>query len=122
MYSQDASYDAKFSGNMMLVGSTRTGKTSYLQEILLNGLIPNSVKKLYWISGIYLSENRKEELKSNFPHLRTKFTHVPDSESFDKVLDNLKHLSENEEESESDSDSDETKKKLRLKMILKMKL
>ena len=46
MYSQEASYDGKFSSNMMLVGSTRTGKTSYLQEILINGLILDIWNKL----------------------------------------------------------------------------
>ena len=61
-----------------------------------------------------MNENRKEELKSNFPHLKSKFTHVPDSESFDKVIDNLKHLSENEEEPDNislHSDVDETETK-----------
>ena len=87
-----STYSPVLSGNIMIVGGTDTGKTSYLQELILNGFLPNSIKKIYWVSGIYLGEERIKQLTSNFSNYNPKFTHVPDNTTFNKVLNNLKHI------------------------------
>ena len=101
-----STYSPVLSGNIMLVGGTETGKTSYLQEIILNGFLPKTIKKIYWVSGIYLDEKRIKELTSNFSNYNPKFTHVPDNTTFNKVLNNLKVLPESNNKDNSDSDSD----------------
>ena len=44
MSSTDKSlYSPILSGNMMIVGGTDTGKTSYLQELILNDFLPQNI-------------------------------------------------------------------------------
>ena len=100
-----STYSPVLSGNIMIVGGTDTGKTSYLQELILNGFLPNSIKKIYWVSGIYLGEERIKQLTSNFSNYNPKFTHVPDNTTFNKVLNNLKVLPESNNKDNSDSDN-----------------
>ena len=99
-----STYSPMISGNIMLVGGTETGKTSYLQEIILNGFLPKTIKKIYWVSGIYLDEKRIKELTSNFSNYNAKFTHVPDNVTFNKVLHNLKLMPESDDRDKDKSD------------------
>ena len=103
-------YSPILTGNMMIVGGTDSGKTSYLQEIILNDFLPRNIKKIYWISGIYMPEERLNQITQIFKKYDIKFTHVHDKVSFSKVLNNLKQLSdsqkEHDEKNDNENDSD----------------
>ena len=58
-------YDGKFSGNILVLGRTDCGKTSFVQKLALYDFFGN-LKNAKWISGIQLNESREAEIESNF--------------------------------------------------------
>ena len=55
-------YDGQFCGNILVVGRTGCGKTTFLEKLGLNNSFGDIVKT-EWISGIEI--DKKERLKSN---------------------------------------------------------
>ena len=55
-YSYD---DGKFEGNILLVGQTGCGKTTFIQKIAKNNLF-GELKEIFWISKIPLSAEREK--------------------------------------------------------------
>ena len=55
-------YDGQFYGNILVVGRTGCGKTTFLEKLGLNNFFVNIIKT-EWISGIDI--DKKERLKSN---------------------------------------------------------
>ena len=55
-------YDGKFYGNILVVGRTGCGKTTFLEKRGLNNFF-GKIIKTEWISGIDI--DKKERLKSN---------------------------------------------------------
>ena len=48
-------YNGKFSGNILIVGQTEWGKTTFMQKLALNNFFGN-LKKAEWVSGIRISK------------------------------------------------------------------
>ena len=44
-------YDAKFEGNILNVGQTGYGKTTFVQNLAKNKML-GSIKEVYWLSKI----------------------------------------------------------------------
>ena len=55
-------YDGQFYGNILVVGRTGCGKTTFLEKLGLNNFFGNIIKT-EWISGIDI--DKKERPKSN---------------------------------------------------------
>ena len=53
------SYDEKFEGNVLIVGQTGCGKTTFIQNIAKNNLF-SELKEIFWISKIPLSMEREK--------------------------------------------------------------
>ena len=51
-------YDAKFEGNILVVGRTGCGKTTFVQNLGKNKMF-GDIKEVFWISKIALSSNRE---------------------------------------------------------------
>ena len=58
-------YSGKFSGNILIVGRTECGKTTFMQKLALNNFF-GKVKKTEWVLGIELSKTRGAEIETNF--------------------------------------------------------
>ena len=58
-------YNGQFSGNILVVGRTGCGKTTFLEKLEVNNFFGNT-KKTDWISGIDIDKQRKAEIKSYF--------------------------------------------------------
>ena len=58
-------YNGQFSGNILLVGKTGCGKTTFLERLGLNNFFGKLVKT-EWISGIDIDEKREAEIQSSF--------------------------------------------------------
>ena len=56
------SYDCKFEGNILVVGRTAFGKTTFVQNLGKNNLF-GDISEVYWISKITLSEERKSAIR-----------------------------------------------------------
>ena len=58
-------YDGKFRGNILVLGRTECGKTSFVQKLALYDFF-GKLKNAKWVSGIQLNEGREAEIESNF--------------------------------------------------------
>ena len=58
-------YDGQFYGNVLLVGHTGCGKTTFLGKLSLNNFFGH-VLKTEWIIGIDIVKQREAEIQSYF--------------------------------------------------------
>ena len=58
-------YDGTFRGNILVLGRTECGKTSFVQKLALYDFF-GKLKNAKWVSGIQLNESREAEIESNF--------------------------------------------------------
>ena len=58
-------YDGKLRGNILVLGRTECGKTSFVQKLALYDFF-GELKKAKWVSGIKLTNAREAEIESNF--------------------------------------------------------
>ena len=58
-------YDDRFKGNILVLGRTECGKTSFVQKLALYDFF-GKLKSAKWVSGIQLNESREAEIESNF--------------------------------------------------------
>ena len=58
-------YDGKFNGNILLVGRTGCGKTTFLEKLAINKFF-GEIVKTEWVSGIEIDESREAEIQSCF--------------------------------------------------------
>ena len=60
-----STYDGQFCGNMLVVGRTGCGKTTFLEKLGLNNFFGNIIKT-EWISGIDIDKKSEAEIQSYF--------------------------------------------------------
>ena len=58
-------FDGKFRGNILVLGRTECGKTSFVQKLALYDFF-GELKNAKWVSGIKLNTSREAEIESNF--------------------------------------------------------
>ena len=58
-------FDGKFKGNILVLGRTECGKTSFVQKLALYDFF-GTLKNAKWVSGIKLNTSREAEIESNF--------------------------------------------------------
>ena len=66
-------YDGKFEGNILIVGRTGCGKTTFVQNLGKNKLF-GDVREVYWISKIGLSKDREDNIRGCFTDQIVKLT------------------------------------------------
>ena len=55
-------YNGQFSGNLLVVGQTGCGKTTFLEKLGRNNFFGN-LAKTEWIRGIDIDEKREAKIK-----------------------------------------------------------
>ena len=65
--------DGTFNGNMLVIGQTRCGKTSFVQKLEKNKMF-GSIDSVDWILKIELSETRQHQIRRVFVMLLLNFT------------------------------------------------
>ena len=58
--SREYEYDGKFQGNILIVGRTGCGKTTFIQKLGKYGLFGDEITDVFWISKIILSKEREK--------------------------------------------------------------
>ena len=58
-------YDGRFKGNILVLGRTECGKTSFVQKLALYDFF-GELKNAKWVSGIQLNASREAQIESNF--------------------------------------------------------
>ena len=79
-------YDGKFEGDILIVGRTGCGKTTFVQNFGKNKLF-GDVKDVYWISKIELSKDREDNIRDCFTDQIVKFDYPNNVEEFDDLLE-----------------------------------
>ena len=78
-------YDAKFEGNILVVGRAGCGKTTCIQNLGKNKMF-GEIKQAYQLSKISLSRDREENIRDCF-ETEVRFKHPKSLEEFDNFLE-----------------------------------
>ena len=84
-------YNGQFLGNILVVGRTNCGKTTFIEKLGLNNFFGNIVKT-EWVSGIAIDKKREAEIQSYFKN-ETEVHIVQDQDKFDSLIDTFKQRS-----------------------------
>ena len=95
---ENSTYNGNFNGNILVVGRTECGKTTFIQNLAINNFF-GKLKKVKWISGIRLDEKREAEIESNFD-CEIKFSYPIDKEELSEKIEEYKLESESDKETE----------------------
>ena len=96
-------YNGKFSGNILVLGRTDCGKTSFVQRLALYDFF-GKLKNAKWVSGIQLNKIREAEIESNFS-CDISFFYPNDVNDLVDLIDEFK-LEVESEETSSDDDNE----------------
>ena len=62
--SENFTYDATFSDNILVVGQTGCGKTSFVKSLGKNKIFGDGLLSVDWVSKINLTKAREDEIKN----------------------------------------------------------
>ena len=93
-------YDGMFEGNLLIVGRTGCGKTTFIQKLARNKMFGNDIVNVFWVSKIFLSPEREEAIRDCFVDQNVKFAYPNNIEDFNYLIDNF--MSERSSSSEND--------------------
>ena len=79
------SFDGKFEGNILIIGRTRCGKTTFVQNLEKNKLF-GDITTVYWISKITLSEEREEKIRQCFENQEVNFNYPENFDHFNYLI------------------------------------
>ena len=81
------SYDGQFKGNIMVVGRTGCGKTTFTQNLGKNRMFGKDINLVFWVSKIRLSGEREDVIRESFPKQTVKFTYPNNLDDFNYLID-----------------------------------
>ena len=96
-------YDGQFRGNILIVGWTGCGKTTFMQKLALDHFF-GVLKKAEWVSYIPLTAKREAEIAPDFSCL-IDFWYPRTPEKLSNLLEEFKQKSRSEDEEVSKSRS-----------------
>ena len=99
---ENSVYDRKFVGNILVLGRTECGKTTFIQNLAINDFFGN-LKIVKWLSGIRLSKKREAEIESSF-NCEVQFAYPNDKEELADKIEEYKIESESETNENNDED------------------
>ena len=83
---EEYSYDGQFIGNILVVGRTGCGKTTFIEKLAKNKLFGEQIKHVFWISKIALSHEREEIIRENFIDQELQFSYPQDIEDLNYLI------------------------------------
>ena len=83
-------YDGKFNGNILLVGRTGCGKTTFLEKLAINKFF-GEIVKTEWVSGIEIDESREAEIQSCFSN-ETEVYVATEKDDLDNLIEKFKQV------------------------------
>ena len=97
--SSNYTYNGQFEGNIMVVGRTGCGKTTFIQNLGINKMSGKSINLVFWVPKIKLSGEREDVIRDSFVDQTVKFVYPNNLDEFNYLIDFF--MSENIAESES---------------------
>ena len=103
-------YDGKISENVLVLGSTGSGKMTLVQEMTSNSLF-GELRGVHWISKLQLSKQRAAEIDSCFTQ-KVEFYSSQDEEDLKKLLTTSKIFTKRYREKDRDRDRQRESRKM----------
>ena len=104
-------YDGQFSRNVLVVGKTGCGKTTFLEKLGINKFFGNTVK-IEWISRIAIDKKREAKIQSCFSN-ETEVHIAKEPDELDLLTETFK-LRSSDDENDANSLFGKNRKKDRL--------
>ena len=79
-------YDAKFEGNILVVGRTGCSKTTFVQNLGKNKMF-RDIKEVMWISKVSLSTEREYNIRNCFVNQKKDFKYPDSVDELDDLLE-----------------------------------
>ena len=83
-------YDGQFYGNVLVVGRTDCGKTTFLEKLGLNNFF-SDILKTVWISGFEIDKQREAEIQYYFSN-ETEVHVAKEQDELDSLIETFKLL------------------------------
>ena len=87
-------YNGQFYGNLLVVGRTGCGKTTFFEKLGLNNFF-GDITKTEWINGIDIDKQRKAEIQSYFSN-KTEIHVAKEQDELDSLIETFKRRSREE--------------------------
>ena len=99
-------YNGQFLGNILVVGRTNCGKTTFIEKLGLNYFFGDIVKT-EWISGISIDKKREGEIQSYFKN-ETEVHIAEDEDELKSLIDTFKQRSEESDDIQNENNNNVT--------------
>ena len=99
-------YNGQFSGNILVVGRTNCGKTTFIEKLGLNNFFGDIVKT-EWISGISIDKKREGEIQSYFKN-ETEVHIAEDEDELKSLIDTFNQRSEESDDIQNENNNNVT--------------
>ena len=86
-------FDGKFSGNILVVGRTGCGKTTFIQKLGTDKLFGSEITDVFWVSKIVLLSEREDCIRDSFIDQKVHFSYPHNLDDF--ILKILPKTSQN---------------------------
>lgn len=83
------SYDGKFEGNILVVGRTGCGKTTFIQKLGQSKMFGSIIIEVFWLSKIILSEDRERNIRECFEEQNVQFAYPQNLDNFNYLVENF---------------------------------
>ena len=87
-------YNGQFSGNILVIGGTGRGKTTFLEKLRLNKFFGDIIKT-EWISGIDIDKKREAKIQSYFSY-KTEVHVAKEQDELDSLIETFKPRSQDD--------------------------
>ena len=81
-------YNGQFYGNILVVGRTNCGKTTFIEKLGLNNFFGDIIKS-EWMSGIDIGKQREAEIQSYFKN-ETEVHIAQEQDKLDSLIETFK--------------------------------
>ena len=85
--SQNFLYDATFTDNILVLGQTGCGKTSFVQSLSKNKIFGDDSLTVDWVSKINLTKHREDEIRQCFTYTNGDFHYPNDVEELNLLIE-----------------------------------
>ena len=84
--SENFRYGATFSNNILVLGQTGCGRTSFVQILCKNKIFGSDLLSIDWVSKINLSDNKEDEIRQCFSYTQVEFHYPNDVEDLNLII------------------------------------
>ena len=86
---KEYTYVGQFDGNILVVGRTWFGKTTFIEKLGRNKLFGSQINNVFWLSKIVLFEEREELIRESFVDQEVHFSYPHDIDDFNYLIENF---------------------------------